>query len=44
MSPSGTKVEVRSDLGDCKCIRGVAATRDVSPEEIIFDVPVRDRR
>jgi hypothetical protein len=43
MSPSETKVEVRSDLGDCKCIRGAAATRDVSSEEIIFDVPVSGR-
>jgi hypothetical protein len=39
--PPDAKVEVRNDLGICKCIRGVAATSDIELGETILEIPVR---
>lgn len=38
--PPAAKIEVRDDLGACKCIRGVAATQDIKMLETIFEIPV----
>lgn len=38
--PPSAKMEVRDDLGACKCIRGVVAIADIKIGETIAEIPV----